>query len=482
MTRPSLRTRIYLSMIALIVVSFIVIGSVTFFFFQSQNEEYHTQRLIRKETTIMAAIEYFLESENVSLNPDSVEFFFQRKVDELADVNNLDLNLYNLKGELLVTSNPDLFISELLPTTLPPSLLTELDTADRIFIEEEERDTLSLLNSYQYILDISGYPIGIANIPYFDVNQQMSIEAEAFFKTLVETYLILFLGALALGFYLTQYITRSLKKVRQTIKETRLGTRLKTLEWESDDEIGDLVEEYNRMVRELEESAAKLAETERDHAWREMARQVAHEIKNPLTPMKLTVQQFERKLSPNSESFHQDLKKFTHTMVTQIDALSSIAASFSRFATLPMVEAKEENLSEILENMKTLYDEKGVEIGNIAKELRVPVDRELIVRVMNNLIQNALQAVPDGKEPKVILSLKRGNNQALIQVEDNGSGISEEKKEKIFEPSFTTKTTGMGLGLAIVKRIIVNHGGKIWFESSPKSGTTFFIALPMGNE
>ena len=482
MPKLTLTNRIYLSMIAFLVLSFLVIGGVTINFFRVQNQEYHEQRLLRKEATMMGAIEYYIASQDKSYNPIVVSELFQDKIDELADVNNLDLNIYSLEGKLLLASNPNLFQQGILKYQLDTSLVEQIIGENSVYIDEEQIDTIALLSSYQTILDLAGYPIGIAHIPYFDVNKQMSIELSDFLKTLSETYLLFFVLALAIAFYLAKYITRSLKTIADSIKATRMNQKNKPLVWNSKDEIGVVVEEYNRMLEELEKSAEILARTERESAWREMAKQVAHEIKNPLTPMKLTVQQAQRSLKPTDPDFKEKLKRFTDSMVDQIDTLSSIASSFSRFAALPTVDMQQLDLRELLISTTSLYQEQGLQVKLEEESCLVNADREQIIRVVHNLIQNAYQSIPDDRPAQVKLSLSKTSSYALVEVSDNGAGISEDRKEKIFEPSITTKTGGMGLGLAIVKRIVENHKGEINFLSEENNGSTFYFKLPLANE
>ena len=430
----------------------------------------------------MGAIEYYIASQDKSYNPVIVSDLFKYKVYELADVNNLDLNIFSLEGELLLSSNQSLFEKDILDEQIEPELLQRILKKERVFIDEENLDSISLFNSFQLILDISDYPIAIANVPYFDVNKQMSIESKTFLKTLTETYLFFFILALGIAFYLAKYITRSLKAISDNIKSTRMNKRNKRLVWNSKDEIGVVVEEYNRMLEELEQSAEILARTERESAWREMAKQVAHEIKNPLTPMKLSVQQMERKLNKNDPDFEESMKRFLASMTDQIETLSSIASSFSRFATLPVVEMTILDLGDLLRGTTSLYVDKNLSIELPKEAVLVKADREQLIRVVHNLVQNAFQAIPEDREAEVELKLKTEEDHALISIKDNGTGIAEDQKERIFQPSFTTKTSGMGLGLSIVKKIVENHGGEIYFDSSENKGTCFYFKLPLATE
>jgi nitrogen fixation/metabolism regulation signal transduction histidine kinase len=287
--------------------------------------------------------------------------------------------------------------------------------------------------------------------------------------------------ALALGYYLTQYITKSLRKIGEKLKTIKINQKNEELQWEGKDEIGLLVSEYNKKVAELEESAKKLAQTERESAWREMAKQVAHEIKNPLTPMKLSVQQLERTWKDGGIDFDSRLERFAKTMTEQIDALTQIANEFSNFAKMPKTEITSVNIKDSILSVVDLFKKSQTEINfsiNLEHENTfVLADKNEFIRVFNNLIKNAIQAIPKNQEGIINIDILSENKNWKISITDNGVGIPKNSKNNLFVPNFTTKTTGMGLGLAMVKNIIDGIGGQIWFESEENKGTTFFILL-----
>jgi two-component system, NtrC family, nitrogen regulation sensor histidine kinase NtrY len=248
-------------------------------------------------------------------------------------------------------------------------------------------------------------------------------------------------------------------------------------------EIDRLITAYNNMIDELEESANKLAQGEREGAWREMAKQVAHEIKNPLTPMRLTVQSFEMRFDPNDTNAKQKIADFSKTLIQQIDTMSAVASAFSNFASMPAQQNETLNVVDVVDLALDIFNEDIIEFESEASEIITKIDRTQLIRIITNLVKNAIQAIPEDQETKNIkVKVSKSNNNAIIKVIDNGNGIAETDFERIFEPKFTTKTSGMGLGLAIIKNIIENYNGSITFKSELGKGTTFKVKLPIINQ
>lgn len=464
-------------MILIILISFFLTGAITFYHFKNANEQYHQERLRRKEYSVTESINYFLrEQQNIEASNDSIVSMFDDKICELSKVNSMDINIYSLSGQMLITSNPTLREKGLVYDSLTYPLIRTINERGTQVVVENKTDSMRYLSSYDVIHNLEGKPLAIVNVPYFDTEDIHSQDVQNFILRLGQIYLLLFLVSILIAYFLANYITGSLQAVGQKLKNIKIGEPNPPLQWKFDDEIGTLVKEYNRMLGELEQSAAKLARTERETAWKEMAKQVAHEIKNPLTPMRLSVQYLEKTLKTNDQ---EKLKEFTESMISQIDTLSSIADAFSRFASMPELRPEIFPVKEIIQNVIALYP--GYNIRFECEDLGAYIkgDKDQLVRAMNNLINNALQAIPDDREPDIILHIEKKNEEILISLSDNGSGIPESQTEKIFEPRFTTKTKGMGLGLAMVKNIIDGFKGRIWFDSKLNVGTTFYISLPL---
>ena len=463
----------------MILVSFFATGIVAYTNFKSRNEAYHSSRLERKEKAIQASMDYFLKQQG-EVNTDSIPIIFSDKICELADVHNLDLNLYDLSGKLLISSNPNIFTEKGIPQKVSTSILQKLTDGDVRIVLEKGKDNDEFYLAYWHFSDLEGRPLAVTNIPYFDIQNENRQEIENFLIDLILIYVGLFIAASILALLLSNYITQSLQRIGDKMKGVDLGKTNTPLEWETNDEIGSLVTEYNRMLKEAEKSAIATARSERESAWREMAKQVAHEIKNPLTPMKLRIQYLQRAMDDKDPDWEDKFKNTAVSLINQIDTLTNIANEFSNFAQMP--KAKEQNieLSAVIEDAIQIFSlESDVEMTftTQTEHTNITADKDQILRVFNNLLKNAIQAIPVDRKGEISIYLKEYNGMVKVEIQDNGSGVPEEIQENIFIPNFTTKSKGMGLGLAMVKNIIENHGGEIWFKTKKDEGTTFYLTF-----
>ena len=467
-------------MLALILVSLLIIGITTIIFFNNQNKNYHSERLIRKEKTIIMSLQYFFKDLDHMENMDFVLKDFDYKIKELSDVNKIELNVFNLNGDILMSSKYDYSNPDFYTFKMNPAVLNKLISEGKRQVENINKSSIS---TYTYVKNKTGENIVIINIPYDTQLSPDKNELRLFLTTLLKVYIFLLIGASLIAYFLSNYITKSIRVVGEKLKQVRINKANEKIKWEGKDEIGTLVKEYNSMITQLEESALKLAQSERESAWREMAKQVAHEIKNPLTPMKLSVQHLERSLDPNAANFKELLANFSKKLVQQIDTLTSIANEFSRFAKMPKLKLKQTDLKDVLYSTIDLFkNENNITfkiIDNSLNNVYIQGDLAQLIRVFNNIINNAIQAISDENKGEIILELSLIDSTYLVSIKDNGCGIEEEVKEKIFQPNFTTKTTGTGLGLAMVKQIIDSHMGVIYFKSTHKNGTTFYIEFPI---
>ena len=304
--------------------------------------------------------------------------------------------------------------------------------------------------------------------------------------TLLNVYVLFLILAGAAALLIAQSVTSPLAVISEKLRQVKLDQQNEPLEWKIRDEIGELVQRYNQMIVDLEDNKQALERTERETAWRDMAKQVAHEIKNPLTPMKLSIQLLQKLFTLDPEKARKKLDSTIQSLIEQIDNLAHIASEFSNFAKMPTAYNEEFNLSELVQSVFQLFKEEGQHNESIELTLdcqnpsaRVFADKNQLMRVLNNLLKNAIQAIPEHTNGSIHLQLRTDNKKAVISVQDNGTGISEERKKRIFVPYFTTKSSGSGIGLAMCKNIVEQANGSIYFETQEGVGTTFFVEIPL---
>ena len=476
----SLRIRIFLSMILLVLLASILILVVTVYQYDEQTKDYNIQRFERKEATTKQTIELELKNKTTySVHTKNLPKIFQERIFEISSINKMNISMYDLQGNLLKSSIASAF-EKIDRKPIPDNLLHELaqNSNHKIFKARVENG-IGYQSSFSFIHDPKFKRIGILELQFTQDNSEIENELKEFMLRLGLVYILMFLIAIALAYFLSSYITRSIKTISDKIEQTRLNKRNeKIILNKSSGEIDVLVEAYNNMIDELGESAAKLARSEREQAWREMAKQVAHEIKNPLTPMRLTVQSFERRFDPLDEKAKEKLKEFSQTLIQQIDVMSSIASAFSDFAKMPTQKKEQIEIISVVKFALDIFTEEYIKYFPKEAELYANLDKTQLIRILTNLVKNAIQATDKEENPLIEVTVLSEYNNLKITVSDNGKGISDDVKDFIFEPKFTTKTSGMGLGLAMIKNIIEAYDGAISFTSKEEVGTVFTVILP----
>lgn len=477
----SLRTRIFLSMILLVLLASILIGGITVYQYKEEAEVYHRERLERKEEAIRENIKFVIESTTYEVNEENLVLILKErdKIHEISQVHNMPLNIYSLEGDLRLKPNQS-FFRDTTDLQLDEEILEKLSTSSvKRVLRHTTKNGKKFQSSYTYITDNKFKPLAILNLPYLEDDYFITRDLRNFLMRLMEVYLFMLVIAILMAYFLSKYITRSLKIISEKIHQTRLDKRNQKIEIGNvSEEIYTLVNAYNSMVEELEESAVKLATSEREQAWREMAKQVAHEIKNPLTPMRLSVQNFQRKFNPEDPDMSQKVEEFSNTLINQIDTMSSIASAFSNFAKMPAQQNETLNVPKIVKLALDIFNEDYIRFSAEKEEILAKFDRTQLIRVVTNLVKNATQAVATVENPAILVSVTEEDGRACLTVSDNGTGITEENKAKIFEPKFTTKSSGMGLGLAMVKNIVESCNGSITFSSQVNKGTIFKVKFP----
>lgn len=479
----SIQERIQIAFISLMVALLLVMGVSSALYSVYQFKQKHNQMLSQRIKSVLLEIEQKIGGEE-KVSHD-MEDYLQYLLQKFSNVFFSDINLYGLDGHLLATSRSEIYAKGLTGKVMNPQAFYQLAYKKRTeFIHEEAIGGMNFTSAYIPILNTKNQVLAYLNLPYFVGNNELKEQISSLVVAIINAYLLFTLFAIGLAVVISRRITHPLMVIQDRLAQIRLGKQNKKIEYRGEDEIGKLVSEYNRMVDELSESAEKLAKSEREMAWREMAKQIAHEIKNPLTPMKLSVQYLTKAWEEKQETFETYLHRVSNTLIEQIDQLHVIANEFSNFAKMPLPKRRKVNIVEKLKNTLSLFEKSSQDIHfemdtNDYLEINVFADADQMLSVFNNVFKNAVQAIPNNRQGFIRTAVEIERPHVHISIADNGRGIDEDTKSKVFVPSFTTKSGGMGLGLAIVKNIVVNSGGEIWFHSTPGIGTTFHILLPI---
>jgi len=466
-------------MTLLILLTYVLIAVMTVFQYKEQTYEYNTSRFDRKEDAIRMDIGYVMFNSTYSLETANIKNIFEKRIFEIKRVHKVNIKMYDLRGNLLISSEPVFKHSESEEAVSKDDLTQLKEKKSHRLTQGIDEEGSSLLASYTYINDQGENPIGILKLHYVQDNSAQEKDLGEFLYRLGIVYVLMFFIAIVFAYFLSSYITRSLKTIIDKMSETGLDRKNEKIVLGNVSlEIRKLVQAYNVMVDELEESAVKLAKSEREQAWREMAKQVAHEIKNPLTPMRLTVQSFERRFDPTDPKIKEKLKDYSETLIQQIDVMSSIASAFSDFAQMPTKRKESVEVVGVIKMALDIFNKNYINYHVNADKIFVNLDKSQLVRVVTNIIQNAIHATEDVGTPIIELTLLDSEEAIEILVSDNGKGIKEDLKTRVFEPRFTTKTSGMGLGLPMIKKIIEGYGGSIEFSSKENVGTIFTVNIP----
>lgn len=480
-----LKSKIQFSMISILIISFLLIGGGMSYFIINQYDQTNRNTISEKIQSVNIEMKHKLDfEEKLAADWTGGDYpNLQSLLVKFSYVFNTDINIYNPQGSLLASSRPEVFQRKLTGTHMDPHAFYTMATQKQMeLVHRENIGELGFWSAYVPFYNYEGKLLAYLNLPYFSKQSEIRKEVSTFMVAMLNGYFLLIFLTVVFAVLLGNQLTKPLRLLQERFSEMKLGGQNTQIEYHRKDEIGGLVAAYNQMVQQLEASAEMLARSERETAWREMAKQIAHEIKNPLTPMKLSVQHLKRSWDDRVDNWDDYLERVTKTLVEQIDALSVIANEFSQFAKMPKAKREELDFVTKVENSIALFMESGnsnifLEVKDVGP-LMVFLDREQLLQVFNNLINNAIQSVPQGRRPEVRICISRIEANVLLTISDNGTGIRKELQDKLFQPSFTTKTSGMGLGLAITKNIIENSEGKIWFETG-SGGTTFFVEFPL---
>jgi signal transduction histidine kinase len=465
-------------MIFLVFTATLLILGSTYYQYRTESDQYNSYRQERKENQLKRQINYLVNKHNLSNNYDNWGDY-DNDFDEITKIHSVEYSIFTTQGA-------PLFYSYLPLDIISNNYSLDKDFANMLVTNEEGKFTSENLTdvgkfqaSYSVLKNDAGEKYAILFFPYFQDVSFAESELNVFLSTLYQIYFIMLVVAIVLAYFISRFVTRSIETIRVKIGQTGLLKKNEKIYLNNaTKEIDSLVNSYNKMIDDLEDSAERLAKTEREQAWQEMAKQVAHEIKNPLTPMRLTVQSFQKNSGFKSEDEKLKLNDFCEVLIEQIDTMSNVATSFSDFATLPKTQLEKTDIVEATKKVVEIFEQNNITLETSNENIFVKLDKEQWIRVMTNLIKNSIQSIPHDRESNIQVKIIESTKKVKIIVSDNGLGVSKKNREKIFEPKFTTKSDGMGLGLGIVRSIINSHRGKISYKSKNNKGTDFTISLP----
>lgn len=484
----SIRSQIHSTVILVSLLSFVVIGVATILFFISRYDRNNQDRLSRAIQVMVKELENQIEDHQMFHDPGSIfdpemNADIERLMRNIAEIHGSDANLYDTSGELRVSSNPFIYNKGVLSTRMNPEAFYNLSNKRVVqYVGEEQMGRVNYFSIYCPVRDKEGVAFAYLNIPFFSTQIELKQEISNFLVTIINLNAFIFLVAGAIALFITNRITSSFTLIGEKMRDINLQKINQEIQWKRKDEIGELVKEYNKMVHKLDESAEVMAKTEREGAWRQMARQVAHEIKNPLTPMKLSIQYLQKAIDNNSPNVKDLTGNVARTLVEQIDHLSKIASDFSQFANIGNPKNEVFDLHDIIYSLVSLYESTNnlqFVWHPVSQRVMLFSDKTQLNRLFTNLVQNALEASENREEKMIIIDERVTEDHIIVSVKDNGAGIPFIMRDKIFTPNFTTKSSGTGLGLAMSKSIAEQAQGDIWFETHDGEGTTFFVKLPL---
>lgn len=480
--KHSLSVQIERSLIGLLIGTFAIVMIGGLYFMKSYNSR--QQRKFLEEKIASVAKEFSQQYKDFGYLPPEEKHFIQNKLVELANIYSSDINLFDTQGDMIASSRPEIFQFRLVNEKISTQAYYQLIEQGRSsFSQEESIGNLKFTSSYVSIINNQNTILGYLNLPNFSNEEEFKQQFAGLIVGLLNLLVVLLLISTIFSMFIAKRISEPLVVLQNKMTNVALGGENEKIALQVPDELNGVIQNYNEMIDKLSVSADKLAKAEREMAWREMARQIAHEIKNPLTPMKLSLQLLNRSWDEKDERFESRLKSISKTMIEQIDTLADTATSFSDFAKLSKVNIEDVDINNLIQNCVVIFNnEENVEVTAefYQENVLVRADKDKTTRMLNNLVKNAIQAIPKERQGFVkVTTQPTADGFVKIAVADNGKGIPEDAQKHIFELHFTTKSSGSGFGLAICKSIVDASQGKIYFETEIDVGTTFFVELPL---
>lgn len=472
----SLRNRVFWGFLLVCILSMAGSSVLSFYLLKNNAEEQSRTDLQEETNALMAALDYAVSQ--TPITTEDIPGVLKNKIMEIADINKHDIVIYDLNGDFLISNKLDNLVSQ---KKVPQNILTQVVTQDRrVDVKEfDQKVKANKTSSYAILKNNFLEPIGIVYLPYYH-NEEVYLDVlNKYLKYMVLVNLLIVIFSIWLSWIISNNLTKAITNFSDLItKITLFEKEMQPIKYYHNDELGALVMAYNKMILQIQDQKERLAFSEKEKAWREMAKQVAHEVKNPLTPMKLNIQNFERKFDPEDPDIREKVKQLSSTMIEQIDLVAKVSSAFSQFAQLPEKVNETFNLNKQVHSILRIFNNDRIFVHANKENIMIHMDKIYLNRIITNLVTNAKQALEDTKDPIINIDIELIQKKIMISVEDNGIGIPSEMQERIFEPNFTSKNSGMGLGLTMVRKMVEDYGGTITVKSEIGKGSKFTISLP----
>ena len=472
----SLRNKVFWGFLLICLLSIASSSTLSYFILRNNAVAQSRTDLQKKSEALMSALDYSVSHTQVQTN--DLPQILANDIFEIADINNQDIIIYDLKGKFLISNKDINLISQ---KEIPIEVINRVLKSDtRVdFQTYDKKIGANVSSSYMILKNNMLEPIGIVFFPFYHNDGAYFSVFNKYVNYIIIVNLFIIAIAVWLSWIISNNLTRAVTKFSDKINQiTLFENDPKPIKYYHNDELNQLVKAYNKMILQIQEQKQRLSFKEKEEAWREMAKQVAHEVKNPLTPMKLTIQNFERKFDPTDPEIRDKVKHLSRTLVDQIDLVATVASAFSQFAQLPEKNNEIFDLNKEIKNIINVFSDEKIYFHSNRDIIMIEMDKIYLSRIITNLVANSRQAKHDDRENIINLDVEQRQKRVIITVDDNGTGIPEELYDRIFEPNFTSKTSGTGLGLTMVRKMVEDYKGEISVKSELGKGSTFTISLP----
>lgn len=472
----SLRNRVFFGFLLVCLLSVVASSLVPYFVLRRNSIQNSKIDMQEKTGAVLRYLDYAVSRTRVQTG--DLKEVLGNKIFEIADINQHDIILYDLKGNYLLSNKEENLVTQ---KKVPIHIVNKvLSSKTRLDIKGYDASKDAVLSSSYLILKNNDLePIAIVYIPLYHNESAYLDVLNVYVKYIVLVDIILILFSVWFSWVMSNSLAKNITKFSDMITRiTLFENEMRPIRYYKNDELNALARAYNRMILQIQDQKERLRFKASEEAWREMAKQVAHEVKNPLTPMKLTIQNFERKFNPEDPNVREKVKQMSKTMVDQIDVIATVASAFSEFAKLPEKNNEMVNLNDEVEDILRVFNDDSIFIHANKSNIMINMDRIYLSRIITNLVTNARQAESDDRKLMINVDIEQHQRRVTISVQDNGIGIPENIYERIFEPNFTSKNSGMGLGLSMVRKMVEDYKGEIIVKSEVGKGSTFTITLP----